>query len=188
MSSSGRSSARTQISPFRRIFPRFSAHIPPDPRSGPRLAITGGETPGGLMNVRTLALVSAMAVALPMTAAAQSRVPQAGPRIQTQSPAFRTGFDRGLRRAKKTAAATAVSITPASRSTATPTRDITATTATASATVPNSAWDSRTAIARRTAAIRSVRRIRWLQRRHLASRHGRTAAVGQRTRTRPGQR
>ena len=49
------------------------------------------------MNVRTLALVSAMAVALPMTAAAQSRVPQAGPRIQTQSPAFRTGFDRGQR-------------------------------------------------------------------------------------------
>ena len=49
------------------------------------------------MNTRTLALVSAMAVALPMTAAAQSRLPQAGPRIQTQSPAFRTGFDRGLR-------------------------------------------------------------------------------------------
>lgn len=49
------------------------------------------------MNVRTLALVSAIAVALPMTAAAQSRLPQAGPRIQTQSPAFRTGFDRGLR-------------------------------------------------------------------------------------------
>jgi len=48
------------------------------------------------MNTRTLALVSAMAVALPATAAAQSRVPQAGPRIQTQSPAFRTGFDRGL--------------------------------------------------------------------------------------------
>jgi hypothetical protein len=38
-----------------------------------------------------------MAVALPMTAAAQSRVPQAGPRTQTQSTAFRTGFDRGLR-------------------------------------------------------------------------------------------
>jgi hypothetical protein len=49
------------------------------------------------MNVRTLALVSAMAVVLPTTAAAQSRLPQAGPRIQTQSPAFRTGFDRGVR-------------------------------------------------------------------------------------------
>ena len=50
------------------------------------------------MNARTLALVSAMAVALPMTAAAQSRVPQAGPRTQTQSPAYRTGFDRGVLR------------------------------------------------------------------------------------------
>jgi flagellar biosynthesis/type III secretory pathway protein FliH len=59
------------------------------------------------MNVRTLALVSALAVALPATAAAQSRAvppqnsrsaaPQAGPRIQTQSPAYRTGFDRGER-------------------------------------------------------------------------------------------
>ena len=59
------------------------------------------------MNVRTLALVSALAVALPATVAAQRRavppvdssgaLPQAGPRIQNQSTAFRTGFDRGLR-------------------------------------------------------------------------------------------
>lgn len=44
------------------------------------------------MNARTLALVSAFAVALPMTAAAQ-----AVPRQGVQSPAYRTGYDRGVR-------------------------------------------------------------------------------------------
>lgn len=44
------------------------------------------------MNARTVAFVSALAVAVPMTAAAQ-----AGPRQSVQSPAYRTGYDRGVR-------------------------------------------------------------------------------------------
>jgi flagellar biosynthesis/type III secretory pathway protein FliH len=44
------------------------------------------------MNARTVAFVSALAVAVPMTAAAQ-----AGPRQGVQSPAYRTGYDRGVR-------------------------------------------------------------------------------------------
>ena len=43
------------------------------------------------MNARTVAFVSALAVAVPLTAAAQ-----AVPRQGVQSPAYRTGYDRGV--------------------------------------------------------------------------------------------
>ena len=50
------------------------------------------------MNVRTLALVSAFALVLPAVASAQRATGRAVPRTQAEnSPAFRTGYDRGLR-------------------------------------------------------------------------------------------